>query len=181
MFQNFQAPAFAGFWWRVLAYIIDSLIMSLVFLPFGLVIGVVMAGSGLDENSPTIPLVNLGTNGISIVAGWLYHGFLESSSWQGTIGKKVLGLRVTDMNGNRISFGRATGRYFGTILSGMICFIGFLMVAFTEKKQGLHDLLAGTLVLMGPAPPPSQPVPPPPPDFSYRQPGFGQWQRVRQG
>ena len=174
MFQNFQTPAYAGFWIRVLAYVLDSLIMSIVFVPLGIVIGLVMVGSGVDENSPEMQLVNLGTNGISILAAWLYFGFLESSSWQASIGKKALGLIVTDMNGNRISFGRATGRYFGIILSGMICFIGFLMVAFTEKKQGLHDLLAGTLVLKGPAPPPGQLVPPPPPDFRYRQSGFGQ-------
>jgi len=172
MFQNFQTPAYAGFWMRVLAYIIDSLIMSIVFFPLGLLIGLLMAGSGLDENSPVMAFGNLGLNGISILSGWLYHGFLESSSWQGTIGKKVLGLRVTDIDGHRIGFGRATGRYFGMILSGMICLIGFLMVAFTERKQGLHDLLAGTLVLSGPVLPPSQPVPPPPPDFSYRQSEF---------
>ena len=174
MFQDFQTPAYAGFWIRVLAYILDSLIMSIVFVPLGMVIGLLMVGSGVDENSPEMQLVNLSTNGISILAGWLYFGFLESSPWQASIGKKALGLIVTDMNGNRISFGRASGRYFGTILSGMICFIGFLLVAFTEKKQGLHDLLAGTLVLKGPVPPPSQLVPPPPPDFRYRQSGFGQ-------
>ena len=157
---------------RVLAYIIDSLIMSIVFFPLGLAIGMVMGASGIDQDSPGMAFGNLGLNGISILTGWLYHGFLESSSWQGTIGKKVLGLRVTDMSGKRISFGRATGRYFGMILSGMICLIGFLMVAFTEKKQGLHDLLAGTLILTGQALPPSQPVPPPPPDFSYRQSEF---------
>ena len=172
MFQEFQTPAYAGFWWRFLAYLLDSVIMSMVFFPLGFVIGLVMVANGFDDNSTVMPLVNLGTNGISILAAWLYHAFLESSSWQGTIGKKVLGLRVTDMNGNQINFGRATGRYFGMILSGMICFIGFLMVAFTEKKQGLHDLLAGTLVLKGPAPP-SELVPPPPPDFSYRQSDFG--------
>jgi uncharacterized RDD family membrane protein YckC len=114
-----------------------------------------------------LPLVNLGLNGVSILAGWLYYALLESSSWQGTIGKKVLGLRVTDMNGNQISFGKATGRYFGMILSGMICLVGFIMVAFTEKKQGLHDIMAGTLVLNGPGVA-SYPVPPPPPDFGYR-------------
>lgn len=174
MFQDFQTPNYAGFWMRVAAYILDSLIMSVVFVPLGIVIGVLMVGGGVDENSPIMSLVNLGTNGISILAGWLYYGFMESSSWQGTIGKRVLGLRVTDMNGSRISFGRASGRYFGKILSGMICLIGFLMVVFTEKKQGLHDLLAGTLILTGPEPLTSQPVPPPPPDFSYRQSEFGQ-------
>ena len=111
--------------------------------------------------------VQLVINLISIVTGWLYYALLESSSWQGTVGKKVLGIRVTDMNGNQISFGRATGRYFGLLLSGLICFIGFIMVAFTEKKQGLHDMLASTLVLKGPAVP-SYVAPPPPPDFSYR-------------
>lgn len=156
---------------RVLAYVIDSLIMSFVSVPLGIVLAVVLISSGVDENSPMYQLINLGSNGFAILVGWLYQGFMESSSWQGTVGKKALGLRVTDLNGNRISFARATGRYFGMILSGMICFIGFLMVAFTEKKQGLHDMMAGTLVLSGPAPA-SQPLPPPPPDFSYRQSDF---------
>jgi uncharacterized RDD family membrane protein YckC len=126
-----------------------------------------MVASGADENSPVMPIMNLGLNGLSILATWLYHSLLESSSWQATVGKKAVGLRVTDMFGNRIGFGRATGRYFASILSGMICLIGFIMVAFSEKKQGLHDMLAGTLVLKGPSPP-DYPLPPPPPDFGYR-------------
>src|SRR5881227_1557251 len=118
MFQEYNAPTYAGFWWRVLAYIIDSLIMSAIFFPLGMGVGLALAAGGGNENSPLLPLANLGLNGVSIVAGWLYHAFLESSSWQGTIGKKVLGLRVTDIDGNRISFARATGRYFGMIVSG---------------------------------------------------------------
>jgi len=172
MFQDFQTPAYSGFWWRVLAYLIDGFIMSAIFFPLGIGIGLAIGASGADESSPLLPGINLSLNGIEMVVGWLYHAFLESSSWQGTIGKKVLGLQVTDLNGNRISFGRATGRYFAQILSGMICFIGFIMVAFTEKKQGLHDMLAGTLVLRGPATT-NYPVPPPPPDFSYRSGGLG--------
>ena len=78
---------------------------------------------------------------------WLYEALLTSSSWQGTLGKKILNLRVTDMAGNRISFGRATGRFFGKIISGMALYIGFIMVGFTERKQGLHDLIVGTQVL----------------------------------
>ena len=166
MFQEYQNN-YAGFWWRVLAYIIDGLIISVVFFPLGMAVGVGLVASGADPDSPTMPAVNIGLNGLQIVVTWLYYAFCESSAWQGTIGKKVTGLRVTDMNGNRITFGRATGRYFGMILSGMICFIGFIMVAFTEKKQGLHDLLASTLVLKGPAVP-NYVSPPPPPDFSYR-------------
>ena len=171
MFQGFNTPTYAGFWWRLLAYIIDTLVRSAIFVPLGMIVVFGIAASGEDPNSPLLPVVNLGLNGVSIIAGWLYHAFMESSSWQGTIGKKVCGLRVTDMNGQRINFARATGRYFGMMLSGMICFIGFLMVAFTEKKQGLHDILAGTLVWKG-APPTSYPVPPPPPDFGYRA---GNW------
>jgi uncharacterized RDD family membrane protein YckC len=167
MFQDYYQVDYAGFWWRVLAYIIDGLIVSIIFFPLSMALGLVLVASGADPDSPAMPAVNLGLNGIQIAATWLYHAFCESSSWQGTIGKKVLGLRVTDMNGNQISFARATGRYFGMILSGMICGIGFLMVAFTEKKQGLHDLMANTLVLKGPAIP-NYVAPPPPPDFSYR-------------
>ena len=72
---------------------------------------------------------------------------MEASSKQGTLGKMVLGIIVTDEAGNRISFGRATGRYFGKILSSLILLIGYIMIAFTKKKQGLHDLLASTLVV----------------------------------
>jgi len=78
---------------------------------------------------------------------WIYYASLESSAWQATLGKKILGLKVTDLAGNRISFGRASGRFFGKILSGMILGIGFLMAGFTERKQALHDILAGCLVL----------------------------------
>jgi uncharacterized RDD family membrane protein YckC len=166
MFQEYQIT-YAGFWWRVLAYLIDSILVSIVFIPVGFFFGVGIAASGADENSAVLPLVNLGLNGVQILTMWLYHAFMESSEWQGTIGKKVCGLRVTDMNGNRITFGRATGRYFGTILSGMICLIGYIMVAFTERKQALHDLLASTLVMKGTAVP-EYIAPPPPPDFSYR-------------
>ena len=63
------------------------------------------------------------------------------------MGKKALGIIVTDLNGAKISFSRATGRYFGKILSGLILYIGFLMAAFTQKKQALHDKLAGCLVI----------------------------------
>jgi len=83
------------------------------------------------------------------ILAWLYFGLCESSAWQGTVGKLALGIRVTDMDGKRISFMRATGRYFGKIVSAFILCIGFLMVAWTQRKQGLHDLLAQTLVLNG--------------------------------
>ena len=165
MFQPFQTPTYAGFWYRFLAYLIDSLLMSVVLFPLGLVVGLGIGPRGVDENTPELAVANMGLNVFSILTGWLYYAFLESSSWQGTVGKKLLGLRVTDLDGNRISFGRATGRYFGMILSGMICFIGFIMVAFTEKRQGLHDIMASTLVLRGDAAVDQYRPPPPPPRF----------------
>ena len=84
---------------------------------------------------------------IITVASWLYFALMESSNKQATVGKMALSIKVTDINGNRLTFGRATGRYFGKILSGMILYIGFIMAGFTEKKQALHDMIAGCLVV----------------------------------
>ena len=90
---------------------------------------------------------NLNVQLLSMVVGWLYFALMESSNKQATVGKIALNIRVTDLNGNRISFGRATARYFGKYLSAMIAMIGFIMAAFTKRKQALHDILAETLVL----------------------------------
>lgn len=167
MFQALPVPEYAGFWIRFLAYLIDTLISCAVFVPMGIVLGLILFASGADPNSPDSLLLRLSTNGLSILAGWLYFSLCESSSWQGTVGKKVLGLKVTDLNGHRISFGKATGRHFGKILSGLILGIGFIMIAFTEQKQGLHDLMAGTLVVRDAATGEPYRQPPPPPDFRY--------------
>ena len=82
-----------------------------------------------------------------ILVVWLYHAFLESGPHQSTWGKRAVGLKVTSIRGERISFGHASGRYFGTIITNMTMGIGYLMVAFTDKKQTLHDMIAGTLVV----------------------------------
>lgn len=84
---------------------------------------------------------------LGILIQWLWFTIPESSKWQATVGKKMLGLKVTDEKGERIGFGKANGRYWSKILSILILFIGFVMVAFTEKKQGLHDKMAGTFVV----------------------------------
>jgi uncharacterized RDD family membrane protein YckC len=83
---------------------------------------------------------------LDIVVGWLYFALQESSAAQATLGKRLLGIRVTDTLGNRLTFGRATGRHFGKIVSGLILGIGYIMAGFTEKKQALHDIMAETLV-----------------------------------
>ena len=94
-------------------------------------------------------LFDLGESRYFWLAGILYFVLMDSSAKQGTLGKIALGLVVTDVQGNRIGLGRAAGRYFAKILSSLILLIGFIMIAFTERKQGLHDILCSTLVLKG--------------------------------
>jgi uncharacterized RDD family membrane protein YckC len=135
--------AYAGFWRRFAAWVIDVLLIGLVTTPITLAMG------GFDPSDPGTQTAYVTSPAFPIVtlAQWLYFALMESSSRQATLGKMALGIRVTDLDGNRIGFGKATGRYFAKILSGLILFIGFLMAAFTERKQALHDMLAGTLVV----------------------------------
>ena len=129
-----QHLQYAGVWLRFLALVIDTLIFALAGIILGFILGI-MGGS---PKSLDIPL---------FIVGWLYYALLESSVKQATIGKMVLGISVTDLSGNRISFGRATGRYFAKIISGVILCAGYIMAAFTAKKQALHDIMASTLVI----------------------------------
>lgn len=135
---------YGGFWIRFVAYVIDSIIMNIVGGVLGMFVGVGVGVMGANETTLTASTIGAGV--LSLVLSWLYAAVLESSSWQGTVGKKALSLVVTDEAGQRIGFGRASGRYFAKILSGLILLIGFFMIGWTERKQGLHDKLAGTLV-----------------------------------
>ena len=150
---------YAGFWLRFLALLIDNVVMGigfvLILIPLIFLTGL---RTFLDEFHPNEDSNDVGVFMLigfvflvataSLLVTWLYHGLMESSEWQATLGKKALGLVVTDMAGRRVSFGRATGRHFGKIITNMIpAFIGYIMAGFTEKKQALHDMLAGCLVL----------------------------------
>jgi uncharacterized RDD family membrane protein YckC len=84
---------------------------------------------------------------VSLFGAWLYEAFMLSSEWQATVGKRAMSLVVTDANGQRISFARASARHFGKYISAFIFGIGFIMAAFTSKKQALHDMIADTLVI----------------------------------
>lgn len=135
---------YAGFWIRVLASILDSVVSLLIIVP---IIGFLKFGwASVYDDAAAAGIAFIA----SCVAGWLYYSVFECGSWQATPGKRILGLRVTDVGGNRIGFGRASGRYFAKIISAFptLC-IGFLMVGITQKKQGLHDKLIDTLVLYG--------------------------------
>ena len=140
-----EEPAvYSGFWERVGAYIIDVIILGVI----GLVIGLFIGQSRTIYTDSSFYTVYFSTsNLISLVINWLYFAIQESSASQATIGKRALGLKVTSMNGGRISFGQASGRFFGKILSAIILLIGFLMMLWDDKKQTLHDKLAGTLVV----------------------------------
>jgi uncharacterized RDD family membrane protein YckC len=150
---------YAGLWLRVVAYIIDGIIRVVIFGVLFL-IGLTFVGIGSMETmvrgmhngdaEPPVALVLMliFVFFLSIVAWWIYYAYLESSPNQGTLGKMALGLIVTDLQGRRISFGHATGRFFAKMITGLIPLgIGYMMAGFTEKKQALHDMIAATLVL----------------------------------
>ncbi|HEY2115573.1 MAG TPA: RDD family protein [Candidatus Angelobacter sp.] len=148
---------YGGFWIRLLAYLIDHVILSAVAAPLFFllvlptILSVIHGAERNQEPSPEMVFAILSSVFIYIVLAfvgqWLYEALLTSSSWQGTIGKRVLRLKVVDEAGNRVGFGRATGRFFAKILSSWFLCIGFIMVGFTDRKRGLHDMLAATLVM----------------------------------
>jgi uncharacterized RDD family membrane protein YckC len=153
------APAavqYAGFWRRFAASLIDGLIVGAVptIIYYGLMGAGVLHMPEIADEEDIGPYISwmirysLISNGVMIVLQTLYFAIMESSSKQATLGKMVLGIIVTDADGKRISFGRAVGRNLGKIVSQIILFIGYLMIAFTEKKQGLHDIMANCLVVV---------------------------------
>jgi uncharacterized RDD family membrane protein YckC len=147
-----RVQPYAGFWLRVIAAIIDAIIVQSVVWPVTLVIGFIigLAGTSVQMPHAGIRLVGVIVGAtLGMAAHWIYEATMESSSRQATLGKMVLGLKVTDVYGKRISFARATGRNFAKYLSSMILCIGYVMAGLTERKQALHDIIAGTLVWRG--------------------------------
>ena len=142
---------YAGFSWRTVALVLDSVIVNVAAFVIAFIggVGIAVVLSGRADD-----LVAAGTvlgYVVGMLTNWLYFTLCESSTWQATLGKRMLSLRVTDLHGRRIGFGQANGRYWSKIISGLLLFMGFLMVGFDRKKQGLHDKLAGTLVVRVPA------------------------------
>ena len=135
---------------RLVAAVIDGLLLGIVVWPLGIIFGLMVGIAGNRVSMPDVGVhlvsgITLWT--LFIAAGWIYEASMESSSKQATVGKMALGLKVTDEGGRRISFARASARYFGKILSRMTLFIGYIMAGFTARKQALHDMIAGTLVV----------------------------------
>jgi len=153
---------YAGFWLRFVAVIIDGIIIGAVqfvaIMPVLGIMGIGMADDiqNLDSASdpseamalmaPIMAMAGL-AQVVFFVIQTLYFAFMESSNYQATIGKMVLGLKVSDTAGNKLDFTKALIRNLCKIISSTILLIGYLMAAFTEKKQALHDMIANTLVV----------------------------------
>jgi uncharacterized RDD family membrane protein YckC len=120
---------YAGFWRRFGAAFIDGILVSIVSAILRVLLNEIVAEL------------------ISLVGYYVYFAWMESSDYQGTVGKLAIGIKVTDLEGNKISFGRALGRNLAKLLSALILLIGYIMAAFTERKQALHDIIASTLVI----------------------------------
>jgi uncharacterized RDD family membrane protein YckC len=143
---------YAGFWLRFAAILVDGLIVMGCFLVFWVIMLLATFVVGLIAG--VVPILGVVCGlilflvylAVAIGGPWYYFAKQESSPNMATIGKRLLGLQVVDLQGQRISFMKATGRHFGKILSSFL-YIGFIIAAFTEKKQGLHDILAGCLVI----------------------------------
>ena len=142
---------YANFWKRAAAYLVDGFIYGMAAGFIGQFVGLFMGlFAGIHAKEPSwqyiVTLVAVSLV-VHIICFLLYFVWPECTSWQATIGKKIFGLKVTDLNGQRIGFGRSLGRNLGMIISSLILCIGYLMCFWTEKKQCLHDQLAGCLVL----------------------------------
>ncbi|HUK38588.1 MAG TPA: RDD family protein [Methanomicrobiales archaeon] len=142
-----QAPAkvYAGFWARLGASLIDGLLVGVLVL---LVSSFAAFFTAVPTSSPSEAAGSFFTITLVLAAGisWAYFAGQESSAAQATLGKRAIGARVADLEGKRITLARATGRWLAKFLSAAPLCIGFVLIGFTEKKQGLHDKIAGTLV-----------------------------------
>ena len=145
---------YGGFWIRVVAAIVDGILVRIVVHPVAAIFGIGgltlghLGMHGLGHHA-ALPFLIFGSGVLFVLtvgASWLYEALMLSSSYQATLGKMIFGMKVTDLSGNRLSFVHATGRHFAKWISGMILGIGYIMVGFTARKQGLHDMIAGTLV-----------------------------------
>lgn len=145
---------YAGFWLRAGALLIDTVATSIIFSPLS-ILSIWDTFSRFDWDHPEtadpgFSGLQIGLVFLGLLFGWLYYSISESSTWQGTLGKRLLGLQVVDLNGHRIRFGRATARYCLKTTESFLCCIGlagYVMAAFTEKNQALHDMVVGTLVV----------------------------------
>lgn len=133
---------YGGLFWRLLAFVVDSLIIGLIGAVIDLALGV---PSGISPEA--IARQTSGPALLKLAIHLAYWPLFESSAWQATPGKRLCHLKVVDMAGNRLSFGRAFLRNIAKVLSFLPLGFGFLMACLTIRSQALHDKIAGTVVL----------------------------------
>ncbi len=136
IYYDREPVRYAEFWQRVVAYFLDVLI---IMVPLQALEWLILGPKWRDNRTAIFIL--------SVLSGWLYDALQESGPYMATFGKRALGMKVTDMDGHRITFLQATGRHFGKIISGLLFCIGYAMVIWDDKRQALHDKIARTLVL----------------------------------
>lgn len=136
----------ASFWWRLLAFVIDYIIMTVAQMAFFAALGIVseFAHRATDFEAPDLDLLYKLIFYLLQVA---YHSTFEATTMQGSIGKVICKLVVVDADGNRITFGKALSRNFSKFLSSLLCGLGFLTILWNPMKQGWHDQVAKTYVV----------------------------------
>ena len=146
------AMVYAGFWLRLAAFVIDSFIMAFLFFLIATLYPNELMVMPEPSAHPAFVVPQIKGPGILVlfVVMWIYYAVFEASPWQATPGKRMVGIYVTDLRGRRLTFGRASLRYAGRKIADFTLFVGYILIFFTQKRQGLHDLLAGTLVLRRP-------------------------------
>jgi uncharacterized RDD family membrane protein YckC len=145
---------YAGFWRRLGAFLIDALLLAVAMAALGWLglpiyqrhVSAVGMEGGSFAASFHVEYNPFGM-AIGVLLWWLYFALLESSRLQATLGKLALAIKVITLDGGRIGFWRATLRTIAKYLSAAILMIGFIMAGLTRRKQALHDLVAGTLVV----------------------------------
>jgi len=135
---------YASFSQRLGAWILDQVLLFVFSFCLGIVIGLVIVLGGGTVSDDLKPVLNI----VGVIISWLYYSLQESSSSQATLGKKMMGIKVIGPDNGRISFGRATGRYFGKIISGLALLIGYLSVLWHPQKRAWHDSMANTFVVL---------------------------------
>ncbi len=157
-----SSSKYAGFWLRFVAFIIDYIVVyilqAFLIIPILGMLGIsFFATDGFNFNNmdeeEMIATAIAFFSAVSTVAllGFLiqvlYYTIMEASKYQATLGKMALGLVVTDMNGKPLDFVKALLRNLGKIISSILLMIGYIMAGLTDKKQALHDMIAGALVV----------------------------------
>jgi uncharacterized RDD family membrane protein YckC len=145
-----DAIRYAGFWIRLVAYVIDTILVDIIILIAFFPVAVLMAARETLDGTPHDPgLVGVAMNVLTLVFTLLYYGLFTASKWQATPGKRLLGLHIVGTDGRKLRFGLGVGRFFAYFLSSIILGVGFFMIGWSDQKKGMHDILCRTRVIHG--------------------------------